>query len=229
MGKKKQRAKLPDLEPSVLADPTPHMLIQNIVATFNLGVDHIDLKKVSLRCDFLDYNPIKFAAATLRICNPRTTALLFSSGNVVCTGGKTKAETRLAARKYVRLLQRFGLRISMRNFHIQNIVATSYVDAAIRLRDIASDYGAYCSYEPELFPGLVFRTIAPKVVFLVFRSGKVVITGTKTSTCAYDVFKKFYHAILKEYVDDEDDDISSAHYRQKYKNDLHTPGFFTRT
>mgnify|MGYP006190216799 CR=1 FL=1 len=75
-------------------------------------------------------------------------------------------------------------------------------------------------YEPELFPGLVFRTIDPKVVFLVFRSGKIVSTGAKNLEVIKKVFKAFYHGILKHYTDATSADGNSATYRKKYKNGL---------
>ena len=97
----------------------PKFELQNVVATFNLGVDHLDLRAIALRKPFIEYNPQKFAAATIRIRSPRTTALAFASGNMVCTGGKTEAEARLAGRKYVRILQKHGIPVSFRNFKIR--------------------------------------------------------------------------------------------------------------
>ena len=87
----------------------PTFELQNVVATFNLGVDHLDLRAIALEKPFIEYNPQKFAAATLRIRAPRTTALAFASGNMVCTGAKTELQSRLASRKYVRLLQKHGI------------------------------------------------------------------------------------------------------------------------
>ena len=165
----KKRVVLPNIDHVAEDAFTPKIRIQNIVSTFNLGPRRINLKRMALAFDFIDYNPQKFAAATIRIVYPRTTALLFTSGNVVCTGGKTKLESRWAARKYVRLLQKRGMRVYLKNYKIQNIVATAFLDCAMKLREFTNDYGVYCSYEPELFPGLVFRTLKPKVVFLIFR------------------------------------------------------------
>ena len=58
-------------------DNIPSIRMQNVVATFNLGVDQIDLKRLALSTLFVEYNPKKFAAATCRIVYPRTTALIF--------------------------------------------------------------------------------------------------------------------------------------------------------
>jgi transcription initiation factor TFIID TATA-box-binding protein len=220
MKKKKKRATLPKISEEEAAAPMPEVCIQNIVSTFNLGRKNVNLAQLATKLDFIDYNPGKFAAATIRIAKPRTTALVFTSGNAVCTGAKTVHESRFAVRKYIHLLQMNDIRVSMHHFKIQNIVATAHVAAPLRLREFSHDYGAYTSYEPELFPGLVFRTINPKVVFLIFRSGKIVSTGAKSNECIRKVFKEFYHGILKNYIDDVSMDGNSATYRKKYKEGL---------
>jgi transcription initiation factor TFIID TATA-box-binding protein len=195
----------------------PEFELQNVVATFNLGVDHLDLRAIALEKPFIEYNPQKFAAATLRIREPRTTALAFASGNMVCTGAKTELESRLAGRKYVRLLQKHGIPVSFRTFKIQNIVASAEVPHTLKLLELSRSYGPYVSYEPDLFPGLVFRTTEPKLVFLLFRSGKIVITGAKSRTEIEKTFKMLFYGIIVKYIDWEDDTQSSSDYRAKMR------------
>lgn len=195
----------------------PKFELQNVVATFNLGVDHLDLRAIALEKPFIEYNPQKFAAATLRIRNPRTTALAFASGNMVCTGAKTEIESRLAGRKYVRLLQKHGIPVSFRTFKIQNIVASAEVPHPLKLLELSRSYGPYVSYEPDLFPGLVFRTSKPKLVFLLFRSGKIVITGAKCRTEIEQTFKTLFYGIIVKFIDREDDTRSSSDYRARMR------------
>lgn len=195
----------------------PSFELQNVVATFNLGVDHLDLRAIALEKAFIEYNPQKFAAATLRIREPRTTALAFASGNMVCTGAKTEAQSRLASRKYVRLLQKHGIPVSFRNFKIQNIVASAEVPHTLKLLELSRSYGPYVSYEPDLFPGLVFRTTAPKLVFLLFRSGKVVITGAKSRSEIESTFKTLFFGIIVKFIDWDDTSQSSSDYRAKMR------------
>ena len=144
---------------------TPKFKIQNVVATFNLGLDKLDLRELSLQKPFIEYNPHKFAAATLRLRNPKTTALAFASGNLVCTGSKDEITSRWASRRYVRLLQRHGVPVQFRKFKIQNIVASCNTGRPLKLKELGTKYGPYCSYEPDLFPGLVF---APQIQSLSF-------------------------------------------------------------
>lgn len=197
----------------------PDFELQNVVATFNLGVDHLDLRAIALEKPFIEYNPQKFAAATIRIRNPRTTALAFASGNMVCTGAKTEMLSRLAGRKYVRLLQKHGIPVSFRDFKIQNIVASAEVPHPLKLLELSRSYGPYVSYEPDLFPGLVFRTTAPKLVFLLFRSGKIVITGAKCREEIVKTFKMLFFGIIVKYIDWEDTTQSSSDYRAKMRRE----------
>ncbi|KII64876.1 TATA-box-binding protein [Thelohanellus kitauei] len=152
--------------------------IQNIVATINMGCQ-VDLRTVALSARNAEYNPKRFAAVIMRIRNPRTTALVFSSGKLVLTGARTEEEARIAARKHARIIQKLGFPAFFCDFKIQNIVASCDVMFPIRLEGIHSEHTNFSSYEPELFPGLVYRLVSPKVVVLVFVSGKIVFTGAK--------------------------------------------------
>lgn len=195
----------------------PKFELQNVVATFNLGVDTLDLRAVALRKPFVEYNPQKFAAATIRIREPRTTALAFASGNMVCTGAKTEIQARIAGRKYVRLLQKHGIPVSFRNFKIQNIVASAEIPHCLKLVELSRAFGPYVSYEPDLFPGLVFRTTAPKLVFLLFRSGKIVITGAKSRSEIQSTFSSLFYGIVTKFIDYDDTCASSSEYRSKMR------------
>jgi transcription initiation factor TFIID TATA-box-binding protein len=217
---KKERINPNDFKGSqVQTEELPKFELQNVVATFNLGVDHLDLRSIALEKPFIEYNPQKFAAATIRIREPRTTALAFASGNMVCTGAKTEIQSRLAGRKYVRILQKHGIPVSFRNFKIQNIVASAEIPHTLKLMELSRAYGPYVSYEPDLFPGLVFRTTAPKLVFLLFRSGKIVITGAKCRSEIASTFRSLFFGIIVKYIDYEDTSTSSSDYRAKMRRE----------
>ena len=85
----------------------------------------------------------------------------------------------MAARKYARIIQKLGFPVKFRDFKIQNMVGSCDVGFPIRLEGLVLTHGQFCSYEPELFPGLIYRMVKPKIVLLVFVSGKVVLTGAK--------------------------------------------------
>lgn len=165
--------------------------LQNIVATVNLATK-LDLKQIALTARNAEYNPKRFAAVIMRIRDPKTTALIFASGKMVVTGAKSEADARLAARKYARIVQKLGSDAKFLDFKIQNVVASTDVKFPIRLEGLAFSHGMFCSYEPELFPGLIYRMVEPKVVLLVFVSGKVVLTGAKRREDVYSAFEKIY-------------------------------------
>nr|XP_009502109.1 PREDICTED: TATA-box-binding protein [Phalacrocorax carbo] len=178
--------------------------LQNIVSTVNLGCK-LDLKTIALRARNAEYNPKRFAAVIMRIREPRTTALIFSSGKMVCTGAKSEEQSRLAARKYARVVQKLGFPAKFLDFKIQNMVGSCDVKFPIRflqmkdwnmcLQACLNTVFSY-SYEPELFPGLIYRMIKPRIVLLIFVSGKVVLTGAKVRAEIYEAFENIY-PILK--------------------------------
>lgn len=171
--------------------------LQNIVSTVNLSC-RLDLKKIALHARNAEYNPKRFAAVIMRIREPRTTALIFSSGKMVCTGAKSEDDSRLAARKYARVVQKLGFPAKFLDFKIQNMVGSCDVKFPIRLEGLVLTHGQFSSYEPELFPGLIYRMVKPRIVLLIFVSGKVVLTGAKVRQEIYDAFNNIY-PILKSF------------------------------
>merc|ERR1719350_940051 len=167
----------PSMEPGIVPQ------LQNIVSTVNLACP-LDLKKIALHARNAEYNPKRFAAVIMRIRDPRTTALIFSSGKMVCTGAKSEEDSRLAARKYARI--------------VQNLVGSCDVKFPIRLEGLVLTHSQFSSYEPELFPGLIYRMVKPRIVLLIFVSGKVVLTGAKVRQEIYEAFDNI-HPILKNF------------------------------
>ncbi|XP_062350965.1 TATA box-binding protein-like 2 [Cinclus cinclus] len=165
--------------------------LQNIVSTVNLACK-LDLKNIALHARNAEYNPKRFAAVIMRIREPRTTALIFSSGKMVCTGAKSEEQSRLAARKYARVVQKLGFPAKFLDFKIQNMVGSCDVRFPIRLEGLVLTHQQFSSYEPELFPGLVYRMVKPRIVLLIFVSGKVVLTGAKTRSEIYEAFENIY-------------------------------------
>ncbi|XP_044737743.1 TATA-box-binding protein [Chrysoperla carnea] len=179
------------------ADPGIVPQLQNIVSTVNLNCK-LDLKKIALHARNAEYNPKRFAAVIMRIREPRTTALIFSSGKMVCTGAKSEDDSRLAARKYARIIQKLGFPAKFLDFKIQNMVGSCDVKFPIRLEGLVLTHNSFSSYEPELFPGLIYRMVKPRIVLLIFVSGKVVLTGAKIREEIYEAFQNIY-PILKSF------------------------------
>ncbi|KAG8387396.1 hypothetical protein BUALT_Bualt02G0017200 [Buddleja alternifolia] len=169
---------------------------RNIVSTVNLDCK-LDLKAIALQARNAEYNPKRFAAVIMRIREPKTTALIFASGKMVCTGAKSEQQSKLAARKYARIIQKLGFPAKFKDFKIQNIVGSCDVKFPIRLEGLAYAHGAFSSYEPELFPGLIYRMKQPKIVLLIFVSGKIVLTGAKVREETYTAFENIYPVLTE--------------------------------
>jgi transcription initiation factor TFIID TATA-box-binding protein len=172
--------------------------LQNIVSTANLKC-LLDLREIALKAKNAEYNPSRFAAVIMRIKEPKTTALIFSSGKMVCTGARNEEESRLASRTFAKIILKLGFPVKFSEFTVQNIVASCDVKFPIRLEGLASSHLRYCSYEPEMFPGVIFRMESPpKIVLLIFVSGKIVITGAKNREDIYKAYQNIL-PILKEF------------------------------
>jgi len=131
----------------------------------------------------------RFAAVIMRIRDPKTTALIFASGKMVVTGAKSEDDSRLASRKFARIIQKLGFNAKFTDFKIQNIVGSCDIKFPIRLEGLAVQHHMFSSYEPELFPGLIYRMMKPKIVLLIFVSGKIVLTGAKVREEIYQAFE----------------------------------------
>ncbi|KHJ44119.1 transcription factor TFIID [Trichuris suis] len=157
--------------------PTPQL--SNIVATVDMGCK-LDLKKIVLRVRNAEYNPARFPAVILRIRDPRTTSLVFSTGKMVCVGARTEDMCHLACRKYVRIMQKLDFDAKFQDFKIENMTASFDMRFPIHLERLSLAHAQFCTYEPELFAGLVYRMVNPRVVLIIFVSGKVTILGAKS-------------------------------------------------
>lgn len=171
--------------------------LQNVVATVNLNCK-LDLKAIALRARNAEYNPKRFAAVIMRIRDPKTTALIFASGKMVVTGAKSEQTSKLAAQKFSRIIHKLGFNTKFADFKIQNIVSSCDTQFSIRLEGLAFAHSNFCSYEPELFPGLIYRMVKPKIVLLIFVSGKIVLTGAKMRDEIYEAFDNIY-PVLTQY------------------------------
>jgi transcription initiation factor TFIID TATA-box-binding protein len=171
--------------------------IQNIVASAALDqkINLLDIMKVFRN---VEYRPKQFPGLVFRLKRPKTATLIFSSGKMVCTGAKSEKEARSAVMKVVRELKTNGIIILGKpKIVIQNIVASANLHGKIDI-ETAADVMDNVMYEPEQFPGAIYRMTEPKVVLLVFASGKLVITGAKREEQVQEAVEKI-RALLIDY------------------------------
>jgi transcription initiation factor TFIID TATA-box-binding protein len=170
--------------------------IENVVASATLN-QKVDLNAVVKGYPGVEYRPEQFPGLVFRLKRPKTATLIFSSGKMVCTGAKSEKEARRAVSKVVKELKKGGIIIIGRpELKIQNIVASGVLGGMIDLEKAAYTL-EHAMYEPEQFPGLIYRMAEPKVVILLFASGKLVCTGAKQEPDVYIAVEKL-HTLLEE-------------------------------
>lgn len=153
--------------------------VVNIVVSANLGKP-IPLEKMAATLSNTEYNPEQFPGLVIRIKDPKTSALIFSSGKIVCTGANTMDDVYASIKKIIKSLEKINVKIKeFPEVHVQNIVASGTVGMPLNLNVLALKL-ENTEYEPEQFPGLVYKIPELRATFLLFSNGKVVCTGTKS-------------------------------------------------
>ncbi len=161
-----------------MADSQSNLKVQNIVATTSLGKP-VSLTKLARVQSNTEYNPEQFPGLVLRIKKPKSAVLVFSSGNLVCTGTKSVAQVKEVIDQVIKQIAKIGVKITDKpKITVQNIVASGSIDITLNLNYLALQL-ENTEYEPEQFPGLVYKLVDPTATFLLFSNGKLVCTGTK--------------------------------------------------
>jgi transcription initiation factor TFIID TATA-box-binding protein len=171
--------------------------IENVVASATLN-QRVDLNAVVKGYPGVEYRPEQFPGLVFRLKRPKTATLIFNSGKMVCTGAKSEKEARRAVMKVIKELKKSGIIIIGKpELKIQNIVASAGLGGMIDLEKSAYSLGR-TMYEPEQFPGLIYRMDEPKVVILLFASGKLVCTGAKREEDVYEAVNKLHGTLEKQ-------------------------------
>jgi transcription initiation factor TFIID TATA-box-binding protein len=183
-----------------MSETSPYdVKIQNVVAVASLG-QKIDLLAIMKTFLNVDYRPKKFPGLVFKLKRPKTTTLIFTTGKMVCTGAKSENEAFSAVRKVVRELRKEGFVIRGEpEILIVNMVASADVGGKVDLEE-ASNVLDNVMYEPEQFPGLIYRMEDPKVVLLVFASGKIVITGAKREEQVHEAAERIRGILIEKEV-----------------------------
>ena len=170
--------------------------VVNIVVSSSLEHD-IPLEKMAATLSNTEYNPEQFPGLVIRIKEPKTSALIFSSGKIVCTGARTLENVKLAIHKIIKSLEKINVKITIEpEIKIQNIVASGSVGMALNLNTLAMKLDN-TEYEPEQFPGLVYKLPERKATFLLFSNGKIVCTGTKSEGEVHKAVDKLIENLKK--------------------------------
>ncbi len=177
----------------------PIIRIENVVASAALD-QTVDLDAITRFFPTAEYRPEQFPGLVFKLKKPKTATLIFHSGKMICTGAKSEEQTIKAVGKVIKQLKSQGIAIKGKpKIKIQNIVASASLGGRIDLEE--STYKlTKTMYEPEQFPGLIHRIDTPKVVILIFASGKLVITGAKKEEEVYQAVKDLHKKLENEKI-----------------------------
>ncbi len=188
--------------------------IENVVATVCVEItEKIDLNQIARKHSDVEYNPERFPGLVMRIEKPRATILIFSTGKMVVTGLRKATEADKVVEKVVKNIRKAGIKVANPEITIQNIVASGDLHTNIDL-NMAAIVMEYAMYEPEVFPGLIYRMQDPKTVFLIFSTGRIVCTGAKQKEIVRDAVIKLNQEVRelgvakKDMADSEYQDIT---------------------
>ena len=173
-----------------MVKPEPkNIRVVNIVVSTSFE-KAVPLEKMAATLSNTEYNPEQFPGLVIRIKEPKTSALVFSSGKIVCTGARTMVEVNESIKQIIKSLEKINIKISIEpEVKIQNIVASGSVGMDLNLNVLAMKL-ENTEYEPEQFPGLVYKLEEAKATFLLFSNGKIVCTGTKSEEAVHSALEK---------------------------------------
>tara|TARA_Y100000310_G_C20626438_1_gene786186 strand:- start:382 stop:1002 length:621 start_codon:yes stop_codon:yes gene_type:complete len=170
--------------------------IVNIVVSTALEKD-VPLEKMAATLPNTEYNPEQFPGLVLRIKDPKTSALIFSSGKVVCTGARTLADVDRSILSIIKSLKKLDIIVTIKpEITVQNIVAAGSIGMDLNLNILGVKL-PYTEYEPEQFPGLVHKLKGTNATFLLFSNGKIVCTGTKTEQQVHEATDQLIENLKK--------------------------------
>ena len=171
--------------------------IENVVATVVMEItEKIDLNQIVRKHEDAEYNPERFPGLVMRITEPKATFLIFSTGKMVVTGLRRADQASAGVKKVMKKIRKAGIEVSNPKITIQNIVASGDLHTNIDL-NMAAIVMEYAMYEPEVFPGLIYRMQEPKTVFLIFSTGRIVCTGAKNKEIVREAVLKLNREVRK--------------------------------
>ena len=170
--------------------------VVNIVISSSLEKD-IPLEKMAATLSNTEYNPEQFPGLVIRIKEPKTSALIFSSGKIVLTGARSMEDVEKSIEKIIKSLKKINIDIKIKpKIAVQNIVASGSIGMDLNLNTLAIKL-PNTEYEPEQFPGLVYKLKGTHATFLLFTNGKIVCTGTRTEEEVYKALDKLIETLKK--------------------------------
>ncbi|XP_071515168.1 TATA box-binding protein-like 1 isoform X2 [Panulirus ornatus] len=215
-------------------DPVIDIMINNVVCSFSVAC-HLDLRSIALTGNNVEFRR-ENGMVTMKLRKPPTTASIWSSGKVTCTGSTSESQARLAARRIARCIQKLGYNVKFKNFRIVNVLGTCTMPFAIKITPFSLRFRTAASYEPELHPGVTYKIDHPKATLKIFSTGSITVTAPSINNVQsaiehiYPLVREFgkvrtqeemaefqrnqarRHLAMIGFGEDEDSDSSSPQY-----------------
>ncbi len=177
-------------------------IIQNIVVKSILHIEEdLDLILLSRKLKNSQYEKSRFPGLFIKFNHPKSAIIIFSNGKIILTGLKAFSHINIIIKRLIlRLNDIIPIKIkdNIVETQIVNIVVTADFSKPINL-DAASVKLENSIYEPEVFPGLTYNSLSPiKCVFLIFSTGKVVLTGIREKKLIEPVLANLGGLLKKE-------------------------------
>ncbi|KAJ9596362.1 hypothetical protein L9F63_012637, partial [Diploptera punctata] len=161
-------------KPAEPDSPEIDIVINNVVCSFSVRC-HLNLRQIALNGANVEYRR-ENGMITMKLRKPYTTASMWSSGKVTCTGATSEDQAKVAARRFARCLQKLGFKVRFNNFRVVNVLGTCSMPFAIKIMAFSERYKEQADYEPELHPGVTYKLTQPKATLKIFSTGSVTVT-----------------------------------------------------
>ena len=176
--------------------PSSEFEVKNVVATAHVDIkDRLDLAQIAKTLE-LEYDPDRFPGIVMRVEEPKATLLIFSTAKMVITGLRRTQDAQGAVEAAIEKLKKVR-DLPSAEVKIVNLVASGSLNVQINL-NMGTLVLENAMYEPEVFPGLIYRMKDPKAVFLIFFSGKFVCTGIRDKKTIREAVSKLTKEIVEK-------------------------------
>ncbi|XP_014248142.1 TATA box-binding protein-like protein 1 [Cimex lectularius] len=183
-------------------EPEIDIVINNVVCSFSVRC-HLNLRQIALSGCHVEYRR-ENGMLTMKLRKPYTTASMWSSGKVTCTGATSEESSRVAARRFARILQKLGYNVRFTNYRVVNVLGTCSMPFAIKITNF-SECHREADYEPELHPGVTYKLKHLRATLKIFSTGSITVTAPSVSDVqrAIEAIYPLVYEFRKERTKDE--------------------------
>ncbi|XP_037937455.1 putative GPI-anchored protein pfl2 [Teleopsis dalmanni] len=196
-------------------EPEVDIVINNVVCSFSVRC-HLNLREIALRGCNVEYRR-ENGMVTMKLRNPYTTASIWSSGRITCTGATSEIQANVAARRYARCLEKLGFRVRFSNFRVVNVLGTCSMPWAIKIVNFSEKHKKDANYEPELHPGVTYKLRNPKATLKIFSTGSITVTAASVANvqAAIEHIYPLVHEFRKKRSPEEQEQLRLKQMNQR--------------